>query len=76
MLCALNRYGKVSTRSFLWVALGVFLFVISDSLLAINKFAHSIDGVHLWVISTLRSALHSIIRKGWLYKQSLVLNAL
>jgi len=37
-LSALNRFGKVSQRSFFDVFLGAILFILSDSLLAINKF--------------------------------------
>jgi uncharacterized membrane protein YhhN len=66
MLYALNRYGKVSIRSFMWVSAGAFLFVISDSLLAINKFADPFDGAHFWVMITYMAAQYSIVRGGWL----------
>lgn len=37
-LNALFRYGRASTKSFLFVFIGAVLFMFSDSLLAINKF--------------------------------------
>ena len=37
-LAALNRYGRVAQRSFIDVFIGACLFILSDSLLAINKF--------------------------------------
>ncbi len=36
---ALNRMGKVSSESFLYVFLGAVFFVISDACIAINKFS-------------------------------------
>jgi uncharacterized membrane protein YhhN len=38
LLMALNRWKSVSQETFHWVLLGAVLFVISDSVLAINKF--------------------------------------
>lgn len=35
---ALNRFGKAASRSFWPVMLGALLFILSDSLLALNKF--------------------------------------
>ncbi|OFY82590.1 MAG: hypothetical protein A3F72_00450 [Bacteroidetes bacterium RIFCSPLOWO2_12_FULL_35_15] len=35
---ALNRYGKVNNESFKLIMIGALCFVLSDSLLAINKF--------------------------------------
>jgi uncharacterized membrane protein YhhN len=37
---ALLRYGRTSTKSFLFVFLGAILFMTSDSMLAINRFLH------------------------------------
>jgi uncharacterized membrane protein YhhN len=38
LLMALNRWKTVNQETFQWVFLGAVLFVISDSILAINKF--------------------------------------
>lgn len=35
---AFNRISSVSRKSFIWVFLGAILFVLSDSMIAINKF--------------------------------------
>ncbi len=34
----INRYGRVNMNSFWWVFLGAIIFVLSDSIIAINKF--------------------------------------
>lgn len=38
LLTALNRWKSVENTTFKWVLIGAILFVISDSLLAINRF--------------------------------------
>jgi uncharacterized membrane protein YhhN len=38
LLTALNRWKNVDSNTFKWVLLGAILFVLSDSLLAINRF--------------------------------------
>ena len=43
LLSALNRYGKVNGLSYILVVIGALLFVISDSLIAVNKFHMKID---------------------------------
>jgi uncharacterized membrane protein YhhN len=42
LLMALNRWKSVSQETFQWVLLGAILFVISDSVLAINKFVQPV----------------------------------
>ncbi|RXK49792.1 lysoplasmalogenase [Aquirufa rosea] len=49
---ASQRKASVSTWNYQWVFLGAILFVLSDSLLAINKFYHSFPGNSFWVMST------------------------
>lgn len=44
VLAALSRYGKVSRESFRMVSAGAVLFMLSDSLIALNKFYFS-DGM-------------------------------
>lgn len=43
VLTALNRCGRVSANSFRMVFAGAFLFMLSDSLIALNKFYFSDD---------------------------------
>ena len=40
IIASVSRYGKVNTKSFVLVFAGVLLFLVSDSCLAINRFAH------------------------------------
>lgn len=51
-LAAVSRYGKVSSTSFWWVMFGAVSFLISDSLLGINKFHTPIPAPSLLVMST------------------------
>jgi len=50
VLNALFRAGRTKTISFLMVFAGAVLFMISDSLLAINKFVASIVGAGFWIM--------------------------
>lgn len=52
MVTALKRQGKTSRDSFVWVSTGALLFVISDSLLAVNKFLTELPAPVLWIMST------------------------
>lgn len=52
LLIALNRFKKVSSASFIFIAFGAALFVASDSLLAWNKFVRDLDHAHLWIMLT------------------------
>lgn len=51
-LLAFNRYGKVSSGSFWWVASGAVLFLMSDSILAWNKFADKLTYGHALIMAT------------------------
>ncbi len=51
-LAALNRHGKVNGVSFMLVSLGALFFVISDSMLAINKFYQKIDFARILIMSS------------------------
>lgn len=62
LLAALNRFGKVNRLSFLLVASGAALFVISDSLIAINKFHTKLDYSTISVMSTYVLAQYLIAR--------------
>jgi uncharacterized membrane protein YhhN len=61
VLNAIFRYGRTSNESFWFVFGGSVLFLISDSLLAINKFSQPISSAHLWVMSTYVLAQFMII---------------
>ena len=63
-LAALNRWSHVAERSFSGVFSGALLFVISDSMIAIDRFASEllpIPGVAIWIILTYMSAQYLII---------------
>lgn len=49
---ALSIYGKVDQRSFLLVISGALLFVISDSVLAINRFGHRFRAAQACIMTT------------------------
>jgi uncharacterized membrane protein YhhN len=49
---ALNRYGKVNGVSYMLVALGAFLFVLSDSMLAINRFYENFDFARIFIMGS------------------------
>ncbi|MHA8060287.1 lysoplasmalogenase [Aquirufa beregesia] len=49
---ALQRKSSVSLWNYQWILGGAILFVLSDSLLAINKFYYSFPGNSFWVMST------------------------
>lgn len=57
---ALNRFSTVNQRSFWLVYSGSILFVISDSLIAIDKFLSPIPNDRLWVMSTYIAAQYLI----------------
>ncbi|MFN5168354.1 MAG: lysoplasmalogenase [Cyclobacteriaceae bacterium] len=58
---ALYRKGFTSQDSFFYVAAGAFLFMISDSLLAINKFLHALPLSGLWIMTTYLGAQFLIV---------------
>ena len=59
---ALNRFGNGNPVSFLYVFTGSLLFVVSDSLIAINKFLVSVPLEGLFVMTTYISAQYLIMR--------------
>jgi uncharacterized membrane protein YhhN len=58
---ALNRKGVVSQQSFQLVLIGAILFVISDSFIAINKFAYPFEASRLVIMGTYISAQFLIV---------------
>lgn len=51
-ITAFNRQGAISSRSFRLVVIGALLFMISDSVLAWNRFVEPIDLSPLYILST------------------------
>jgi len=64
---AMNRKNMVSDKSFYFVFLGSVLFVISDSLIAINKFYIQLESASFLVMLTYFSAQY-LIMQGLLAK--------
>lgn len=62
VLKALFRYKKTSPASFMLVAAGAVFFMISDSLLAINKFLEPITGAAYYIMGTYIAAQILIIQ--------------
>ena len=57
-----KRRGATSAASFMLVSTGVILFVISDGLIAINKFAFEVPAERILVMSTYIAAQYLIVR--------------
>jgi len=52
VLNSIFRFGRTNNQSFWLVFAGSALFMLSDSLLAINKFFKPVPGAGLWIMST------------------------
>ncbi len=61
VLSALGRLGRTENASFWMVFSGAVFFMVSDSLLAINKFLHPINGGGFWIMLTYIGAQYLII---------------
>jgi uncharacterized membrane protein YhhN len=61
VLNALFRYGRTNSKSFWFVFGGSLLFMLSDSLLAINKFLTSISMAGILIMSTYIAAQFLIV---------------
>ncbi len=57
-----KRRGATSASSFVLVSTGVILFVVSDSLIAVNKFAFAVPAERILVMSTYISAQYLIVQ--------------
>lgn len=51
-ITAALRYGKTDSKSFTWILIGAIFFIISDAVLAYNKFVASLEIGDLLVMST------------------------
>jgi uncharacterized membrane protein YhhN len=60
-LSALMRLGRTNTPSFAVAFLGACLFLVSDSVLAINKFHHTISGAGFIIMVSYMAAQYFII---------------
>ena len=61
-MMALNRKGRVGQESFRLVFLGSLLFLISDSMIALDKFYHEFTLAGFWIIITYMAAQYLIMR--------------
>lgn len=64
---ALNRIEKVKKVSFYLVLAGAILFVISDSVIALNKFVHQFDSSGIVIMSTYIIAQYLIVT-GYIFQ--------
>jgi uncharacterized membrane protein YhhN len=62
---AVSRYGKTSLQSFLLVTVGAFVFLLSDSLIALDRFMNNIPFSPILVMSTYILAQGLIVRGLW-----------
>lgn len=68
-MMALNRKGRVNRASFLLVFIGSVLFVLSDSMIALDKFYRDLPLAGFWIMVTYISAQYLIMR-GLLLERS------
>lgn len=61
VLTALFRYGRTNSQSFWMTFMGAGLFMISDSMLAINKFLSPIAGAGFMIMLTYIAAQYLIV---------------
>jgi len=61
-MMALNRHSRVNYTSFLLVFIGSVLFVISDSMIALDKFLVEFSLAGFWIMVTYISAQYLIMR--------------
>ena len=61
VLSALFRYGRTNSQSFWMAFTGALLFMISDSILAINKFLNPVAGAGFIIMLTYISAQYLIV---------------
>lgn len=60
VLMAYSRKGNINSLSYNLVFFGALLFVISDSILALNKFHSEITHAHIWIMLTYTLAQYGI----------------
>lgn len=62
VIVALFRFGRTGSTSFAMVFGGAILFMMSDSLIAINKFLEPLLYAHFWIMLTYISAQFLIVK--------------
>ena len=62
VLAAVYRAGRTTPASFAWVGAGAGLFMVSDSLLALNKFLEPLPNAGFWIMLTYCAAQFGIVR--------------
>lgn len=62
LLCSLHIYYKIQHPSNKFFIMGASLFVLSDSLLAVNKFYHSIPKEGIWIMLSYCAAQYLIVK--------------
>lgn len=62
---AVGLRGRVRTGAYPWLAMGAVLFVVSDSLIALNKFGGAFFGAGFFVLLTYLIAQYTLVR-GWI----------
>ena len=60
LLAAINREKKVNRQSYLLVLAGAILFILSDSLIAINRFEQPFEGARIAIMSSYVTAQYLI----------------
>ena len=70
-LTALFRYGRTNSKSFLLIFIGAVLFMVSDSLLAINKFHHAFSAAGALVMLTYSVAQFLIVEGALVHEKSI-----
>ena len=76
-LAALFRYGRTTKKSFWLVFIGAVLFMISDAILAINKFLLPVDYARVYIICTYSLSQYLIVKglmrhqpEAWMHRSS------
>jgi uncharacterized membrane protein YhhN len=62
VLVALFRFGRTNVSSFAMVFGGAILFMMSDALIAINRFLEPLPNANFWVMITYVSAQYLIVQ--------------
>jgi uncharacterized membrane protein YhhN len=62
VLVALFRYGRTSSESFWLVFFGAVCFMVSDAVLAFNKFLTPVENAGLYIMSTYMAAQFLIVQ--------------
>lgn len=62
VITAIFRWGRTSTASFVSVLTGALLFMVSDSMIAINKFFSAFEHASVWIMLTYLLGQFLIVR--------------